>query len=73
MPIVTCVFPDGRVGLSSSPVRALAEYLGHHSAAFTLSTYTHLMPSAHDRMREAIDAGLSADGSSTAREAGNTR
>jgi integrase len=52
-------------------IRALAEYLGHHSAAFTLSTYTHLMPSAHDRMRTAIDAALSADGPGTAQEAEN--
>ncbi len=54
-------------------IRALAEYLGHHSAAFTLATSTHLMPSAHNRMRKAIGVTLSADGPATAREAGNTR
>ena len=37
-------------------IRALSEYLGHTDPGFTLRTYTHLMPSAHDRMREAIDA-----------------
>ncbi len=37
-------------------IKALSEYLGHHSAAFTLSVYTHLMPSAADRVREAIEA-----------------
>jgi integrase len=39
-------------------IRALSEYLGHHSPGFTLSVYTHLMPSAPDRMRAAIDAVL---------------
>lgn len=42
-------------------IKALSEYLGHHSAAFTLATYVHLMPSAHDRMREAIDAAREQD------------
>jgi integrase len=37
-------------------IKSVSEYLGHHSAAFTLATYTHLMPAAHDRMGEAIDA-----------------
>lgn len=51
-------------------IKALSEYLGHHSAAFTLATYCHLMPSAHDRMRAAIDASRApapaADGPATA-------
>jgi site-specific recombinase XerD len=49
-------------------VKALSEYLGHHSAAFTLSVYCHLMPAAADRMREAIDAAWAgtADGPATA-------
>jgi site-specific recombinase XerD len=49
-------------------VKALSEYLGHHSAAFTLSVYCHLMPAAADRAREAIDAARAraADGSATA-------
>jgi integrase len=37
-------------------IRALSEHLGHYSPAFTLSAYTHLMPSAPDRMRAAVDA-----------------
>jgi integrase len=37
-------------------IRALSEYLGHHSPGFTLATYAHVMPSAPDRMRAAIDA-----------------
>ena len=40
-------------------VRALSEYLGHHDPKFTLRTYTHLMPAAHDRMRDAIDQAAS--------------
>lgn len=49
-------------------IRALSEYLGHTDPGFTLRTYTHLMPSAHDRMREAIDtaARQAADGPVTA-------
>jgi integrase len=37
-------------------IKALSEYLGHHSAAFTLSVYVHLMPTADDRARDAISA-----------------
>jgi integrase len=37
-------------------IKSVSEYLGHHSAAFTLAVYAHVMPTAHDRMREAIDA-----------------
>jgi site-specific recombinase XerD len=39
-------------------VRALADYLGHSDPGFTLRVYTHLMPSAPDRMRSAVDAAL---------------
>ena len=36
---------------------------------FTLRTYTHLMPTAHDRMRQAIDASRAQDhGPATAQE-----
>lgn len=42
-------------------VRALSEYLGHHDPGFTLRTYTHLMPAAHDRMRDAIDTASAQD------------
>jgi integrase len=59
-------------------VRALAEYLGHADPGFTLRVYCHLMPTAHDRMRAAVDADFTAweteftaaDGPVTAREAG---
>jgi integrase len=36
-------------------VKELAEYLGHADPGFTLRTYTHLMPSSHERARAAID------------------
>lgn len=59
------VLPHG-----GSDIKALSEYLGHHSAAFTLATYTHLMPAAADRARQAIDAARAgtADGPVTAQE-----
>ena len=48
-------------------IRALSEYLGHHDAGFTLRTYTHLMPDAADRARQAIDAAYArSDGPVTA-------
>jgi hypothetical protein len=34
---------------------AVSQALGHHSAAFTLDVYSHLMPSAADRIRAIID------------------
>ncbi|MGW5669463.1 tyrosine-type recombinase/integrase [Micromonospora sp. NPDC003776] len=45
-------------------IRSLAEYLGHEDPGFTLRTYTHLMPSAADRARRAIDRayGAATDG-----------
>ncbi|GAB3934326.1 hypothetical protein GCM10029976_043120 [Kribbella albertanoniae] len=36
-------------------IKELAEYLGHYNASFTLRLYTHLLPSSHDRARQAID------------------
>ncbi|WP_353941839.1 site-specific integrase [Streptomyces sp. HUAS MG91] len=36
-------------------IKALSEYLGHHDPAFTLRTYTHLMPSSEARTRAAVD------------------
>ena len=48
-------------------IRALASYVGHHDPGFTLRTYVHLMPSADDRMRQAVDAAFaSSDGPTTA-------
>lgn len=40
-------------------IRAVAAYLGHADPGFTLRTYTHLMPTAEDRIRETIRAALS--------------
>jgi len=40
-------------------LKALSEYLGHHSSAYTLDTYTHLMPDSHARSAAAIDAAFS--------------
>ncbi len=49
-------------------IRALAAYLGHTDPGFTLRVYTHLMPDAADRMRQAVDRVFSgeADGPATA-------
>ena len=42
-------------------VRALAEYPGHSDPGFTLRVYAHLMPTASDRMRAAVDYVLSGE------------
>jgi integrase len=42
-------------------VRALSEYLGHSDPGFTLRVYSHLMPGAADRMRQAIDTARQQD------------
>jgi site-specific recombinase XerD len=56
-------------------IKAVAEWLGHGDAAFTLKTYTHLMPSSNERTKGVIgslygrrDANHSPDGPCTARE-----
>ncbi|MFC9283501.1 tyrosine-type recombinase/integrase [Streptomyces collinus] len=53
-------------------IKALSEYLGHADPAFTLRTYTHLMPSSDSRTRSAVDAlftkASNSDGPSTAPE-----
>ncbi|GGP39387.1 tyrosine-type recombinase/integrase [Saccharothrix coeruleofusca] len=36
-------------------IKELAEYLGHEDPGFTLRTYTHLLPSSHQRARKAVD------------------
>lgn len=41
-------------------IKAVSEYLGHGDPAFTLKTYTHLMPSSENRTKTAIDRALSA-------------
>ena len=43
---------------AGTSIRAVADYLGHQDPRFTLRTYTHLMPSSEDRVRQAIDAVL---------------
>ena len=37
-------------------VKSLSDALGHGNAAITLNVYAHMMPSAPERMRSAIDA-----------------
>ncbi|MFJ1760746.1 tyrosine-type recombinase/integrase [Amycolatopsis sp. NPDC088138] len=37
-------------------IAELADYLGHADPGFTLRTYTHLVPSSHQRARKAVDA-----------------
>ena len=36
-------------------IKELADYLGHADPGFTLRTYTHLVPSSHQRARTALD------------------
>jgi integrase len=43
-------------------IRTLAEWLGHSDPGFTLRTYAHLMPSADDKGRRAMDAFYVANG-----------
>ncbi len=39
-------------------IKTLSAYLGHSSAAFTLKTYTHMMPSSEGRTKRAINDAL---------------
>ena len=39
-------------------IKAVSEYLGHADPGFTLRTYTHVMPSADDKARQAMDSAL---------------
>jgi Phage integrase family len=39
-------------------IKAVSEYLGHADPGFTLRTYTHLMPSSHERTRRVVDDRL---------------
>jgi integrase len=39
-------------------IKELAEYLGHKDPGFTLRTYAHMLPSSHQRARNAIDARM---------------
>ncbi|MBP2339050.1 integrase [Saccharothrix coeruleofusca] len=58
-------------------IKAVAEWLGHADASFTLRTYTHLMPSSDERTRGVIDGVYARrngpDGPSTARNAPQSR
>ena len=53
-------------------IKAVAEWLGHTDPAFTLATYTHLMPSSDERTKSAIAnvysrrPGAALDGPATA-------
>ena len=48
-------------------IKALSEYLGYADPGFKLRTYTHLMPSSHERTRRVIDKRLGlSDGLETA-------
>lgn len=41
-------------------IRAVADYLGHESASFSLNVYAHLMPDDDDRARAVLDAAFGA-------------
>lgn len=43
-------------------VKAVSEHLGHTDPGFTLRTYTHLLPTSHERTRRAVDAVLRVPG-----------
>jgi integrase len=55
---------------SGCDVKSVSEYLGHSSPAITLQFYAHVMPSAHDRMRETIDASRAQDHGPAAAQGG---
>jgi len=42
-------------------VGTVAANLGHDDRAFTLRTYTHLMPSSAERTRKAVDNALAGE------------
>ena len=39
-------------------IKAVSEYLGHADPGFTLRTYAHVMPTADDKARQAMDSAL---------------
>ncbi len=51
-------------------IKVVSDYLGHTDPGFTLRTYTHLLPSSHERTRRAVDAALGVSG--VYQEADNT-
>ena len=55
-------------------IKRVQAALGHHSAAFTLDVYGHLMPDLEDRaLREIEDALSAGNGPETAHEAGESK
>ena len=46
-------------------IKRVQSYLGHHSAAFTLDVYGHLMPDDEDASLRQVEAALAAPGSNT--------
>lgn len=50
-------------------IKELADYLGHSDPGFTLRTYTHLVPSSHERARVAVDGVFGRPGSTDGLEA----
>lgn len=50
-------------------IKELAEYLGHADAGFTLRTYTHLVPSSHERARQAMNTVFGRPGDADGLEA----
>jgi integrase len=53
-------------------VKAVSEYLGHHSAAITLDTYSHVMPESETRTRAAVDAAFASRVHSVTTEGGGS-
>jgi integrase len=60
MQVLRHTYASVLLGDGVSP-NAVAEYLGHGDPGFTLRVYGHLLPSAPDRARSAIDAAMSAE------------
>lgn len=46
-------------------IKAVSEYLGHVDPGFTLSVYTHVMPTSGDKARRALDTALGRGGAPT--------
>jgi integrase len=49
------------LGSGQVNIRELAEYMGHSDPAITLRTYIHLLPSAPDRARKAVEDAMAAE------------
>lgn len=53
-------------------IKAVAEWLGHADAAFTLQTYTHLMPSSDERTKKVINGLYTRKNKRTAQDGPST-